>query len=94
MSLKAKGAMGVWRKIKISPYVTRVYSPRSSQLSFPGTRKRKTIAFDFSLRVPRNVYLKGRKHIRKNRNLYLLTGASAGGSYAATRAAQPRKRRR
>ena len=94
MSLKAKGAMGVWKKIKISPYVTKVYSPGHQQLAFPGTRKKKTLAFDFSLRIPRNVYLRGRKHVRRHKNLYLTGGVGGLASFAGSKAASQRKRRR
>ena len=93
MSMKAKGVMKAWKTIKINPYVTKVYSPRSSQLSFPGTRKRKTIAFDFSLRIPRRTVLRARKHVRRHKQTYLLTGASGGASYVASRTANNRRRK-
>ena len=90
MSMKARGVMKAFKKVSVRPYIRRVYSS-DPQLSFPGVRR--SVGFDFSLRVPRATFLKTRKHIRKHKNIYLTTAVGGSASYVGSRAANRRRKR-
>ena len=96
MSMKAKGVMKAWKTIKVNPYITKVYSPgalQNPQRHFPGMKPR-AIAFDFSLRIPRRTVLRARKHVRRHKQTYILTASGGAASFAGSKLAQQRKRRR
>ena len=79
-------------KVKIKPYVKKIFPGKNPQMSFPGVDPNK-FYFDINATVPAGTAKKVYKHVKKYKTPYEVVASGTAG-FAGAKLAQRKKQRR